>query len=219
MAILLPCWASGGLFGLLKGEPPRPGGSVADVSDPDVALGGWVLGADDGTAVGVGVDAAGGEVVPEGAGTMVENLMDVLPVGLATGEPVEVGKVRSPTSKSPGVKGCVCSMLRSESRQRIWMAGATVTWATDSVAVAKPQTPPRKSVVSVVHVKSLKVGRMVRQRSYCDARGKKEKTPFSPRNAVGHRLARGHWREALLRPRLGESAVWPDEEAAGAYGR
>lgn len=176
MATSLPCWSSAALLlGLLKGEPPRPPGDrVAKGSElvVVVVLGGCVLRVD-GAAVVV-VDAAGGGwiVVPEGAGNMVENLMNVSPVGRAAGESVGVGKLRSPASKSPGVKGCVCSILRSESRQRIWMAGATVTWALGAVAVAKPQTPPRKSVVSVVHVNSLK-SEMVRQRSYCDAKGKK----------------------------------------------
>ena len=56
-------------------------------------------------------------------------------------------------SFSPGVRGCVSSMVRSAATQRIWIAGPTVTSAPAPVASrAKPQTPPRKSVISVVQV-------------------------------------------------------------------
>lgn len=164
-AALLSCWMEGFWFGVLNGEPPptpSSDGEVVGVSWLDVAPG-WVLCGDapmGNTLVGCGlvvdckdVDAAGGVDVCEGTGTTVEKLMEVFSVGLgAGGGLVDVGKVRSPTSKSPGVNGCVCKILRSESRQRICMAGATVTWAPAAVAVAKPQTPPLKSVMSVVHV-------------------------------------------------------------------
>jgi hypothetical protein len=59
-------------------------------------------------------------------------------------------------SLRPGVRGCVSSMVRSASTHRIWIAGPTVTTAPAVVASrAKPHTPPRKSVMSVVQVKPL----------------------------------------------------------------
>jgi hypothetical protein len=59
-------------------------------------------------------------------------------------------------SLRPGVRGCVSSMVRSASIHRIWIAGPTVTRAPAVVASsAKPHTPPRKSVMSVVQVKPL----------------------------------------------------------------
>lgn len=56
-------------------------------------------------------------------------------------------------SLRPGVRGCVSSKVRSASTHLIWIAGPTVTRASRVVASrAKPHTPPRKSVTSVVQV-------------------------------------------------------------------
>ena len=83
-------------------------------------------------AATAGVSLAGGGV---GVGADVEDVADV---ALA--------------SVSPGVSGCVARMDRSTSRNRICMAGPTVTAALAPVAVRiTPQMPPRKSVVSDVH--------------------------------------------------------------------
>lgn len=49
----------------------------------------------------------------------------------------------------PGVRGFVSRMDKSDCWNRIWRAGPTVNVPSRLVA---PQTPPRKSVVSVVHV-------------------------------------------------------------------
>lgn len=56
----------------------------------------------------------------------------------------------------PRVKGSVARSIRSFSCQRIWSAGPTVAGEpfADFVRM-KPQTPPRKSVVSEVQVKPL----------------------------------------------------------------
>lgn len=76
-----------------------------------------------------------------------------------------VGGVTSagpPASVRPGVSGCVARMDRSTSRQRICMAGPTVMSAPAAVAVREtPQMPPRKSVVSDVHVCPLYVTKSV----------------------------------------------------------
>jgi hypothetical protein len=50
----------------------------------------------------------------------------------------------------PGESGCVSRISKSASLHRICIAGPTVTAAFG--AVAKPQTPPRKSVISVVQL-------------------------------------------------------------------
>lgn len=64
--------------------------------------------------------------------------------------------VAAPAKMRPGVSGCVSRALRSSSRNLICNAGPTVTITEPAVEVAvarvNPQTPPRKSVVSVVHV-------------------------------------------------------------------
>lgn len=49
----------------------------------------------------------------------------------------------------PGARGSVSSSKRSDCWKRIWRAGPTVNLPSRLVA---PQTPPRKSVASVVHV-------------------------------------------------------------------
>ncbi|KAK6956033.1 hypothetical protein Daesc_001303 [Daldinia eschscholtzii] len=59
-----------------------------------------------------------------------------------------------------GIKGSVARRSRSASRQRIWIAGPTVTGLPFAVSVRlKPQTPPRKSVVSEVQVNPLEDSR------------------------------------------------------------
>lgn len=93
--------------------------------------------------------------VPVGAGRLSDVLMvDVTRLVVegrgATG--CVLSAVALPSLR-PGVRGCVSSMLRSASTHRIWIAGPTVTSAPAVVAArAKPQTPPRKSVTSVVQV-------------------------------------------------------------------
>lgn len=57
-------------------------------------------------------------------------------------------KVAAARSTNPGVNGCVSSAAKSASIHRICIAGPTVT---APPALAIPHTPPRKSVVSVVH--------------------------------------------------------------------
>jgi hypothetical protein len=53
----------------------------------------------------------------------------------------------------PGVNGCVAKFVRSDSAQRICMAGPTMTCTPAALALwMNPQTPPRKSLVSVVQV-------------------------------------------------------------------
>lgn len=53
----------------------------------------------------------------------------------------------------PGVRGCVSSILRSASTHRVFKAGPSVPEEPAAVAArANPHTPPRKSLVSVVHV-------------------------------------------------------------------
>lgn len=96
------------------------------------------------------------EVVVAGAGSKPELELGIgtmttpaVPSEVASGWLVAV----APTRYSPGVKGWVFRMLRSSARQRICTAGPTTTGAPGVGAAAeKPHTPPRKSVVSVVHV-------------------------------------------------------------------
>ncbi len=88
------------------------------------------------------------EEVPAAGGTEIELLAD----GVAGGGAAAV----APASTKPGVKGCVSSLLRSASTQRICMTGPYVTGAlVTAVARTKPQNPPRKSVVSPVQVMPL----------------------------------------------------------------
>lgn len=77
---------------------------------------------------------------------MVENPAIEVEVCAASIEPVLVA---APARIRPGVSGCVSRIAKSSSRNLICNAGPTVTVA---AARVNPQTPPRKSVVSVVHV-------------------------------------------------------------------
>lgn len=70
--------------------------------------------------------------------------------GVAVALSVTLGPLNVAAARStrPGVNGCVSSADKSASIHRICIAGPTVT---TPPARAIPHTPPRKSVVSVVH--------------------------------------------------------------------
>lgn len=82
---------------------------------------------------------------------MVENSPTLAVVELDVADvPVADASVKADAvGDRPGVRGFVSKMDRSDDWNRIWRAGPTVNVPSRLVA---PQTPPRKSVVSVVHV-------------------------------------------------------------------
>lgn len=81
-------------------------------------------------------------------------VVDMEPSGSGVAEAATDTWTGSPANVRPGVKGCVSSEDRSDSWKRICKAGPTVKRGGPASFVA-PHTPPRKSVVSVVHVKPL----------------------------------------------------------------
>jgi hypothetical protein len=100
---------------------------------------------------------------------------------------------------------------------RIWIAGPTTTVTLETpvaAALLKPQTPPRKSVVSVVHVCPLyECGDDV---SSCATAGWCGHARW---DAVSCRLPVRHGWEALAGPGLGDATRGPDLEAGRAHCR
>lgn len=97
---------------------------------------------------GIGVVSGGSSVVTVGSTSA--------PVSVSVDSGMGIGTrsaVLSPCV-DPGVNGCVSSMSRSSSFQRICNAGPTVQSAVLPVGptTVYPHTPPRKSVVSEVQV-------------------------------------------------------------------
>jgi hypothetical protein len=123
--------------------------------------------------------------------------------------------VTAPPSSKPGVNGCVSRVLRSSSRNRICNAGPTVATTAPDPAVAatcvNPQTPPRKSVVSVVHVCPLEGERISNTASY-------QVVLNVPWHAVHCSLSICHWWKTLGGPRFRDLTTWPYSKPTWTYG-
>ena len=127
-------------------EPPGDVTVVTTVLNL-VSIGGLSLG----ELSGKGVAAESSSVVGGGGGG-VASVVVSRNVGLGGGNGAGASVMTS--CVNPGVNGCVSSISRSSSFQRICKAGPTVQSAVLPVgpSTVYPQTPPRKSVVSEVHV-------------------------------------------------------------------
>lgn len=98
------------------------------------------------------------DVATVSAGIDVDVAMVVNPLGLATFDvkamldPAVTDNAVAVTEDNvrPGVRGCVSRDARSDAWNRIWRAGPTVNESSSSSLAVAPQTPPRKSVVSLV---------------------------------------------------------------------